>query len=181
MWNIVYSSHSFFASSDVSRRCVYSSSSSSSSLLKNPEKKKVKETSPQVAKANLGGPDLQLLKEKIILILLYLLHGSLPSSQWLFQDLLLFWKLVLRLLRHFFCFVTLRMVSKVPFFFIPALIGIVKLASVTIAFFLLLRVPWRLFRWLLGHGVNLWFFRVFVRISVLQIMCIPVGSIHFGG
>ena len=36
-----------------------------SSLLKNLEKKEAKETGPQVAKANLCGPDSQLLKDKI--------------------------------------------------------------------------------------------------------------------
>ena len=38
-----------------------------------------------------------------------------------------------------------------------------------------------LFRWLLGHVVNLWFFRFFVQIPVLQITCIPVGSFHRSG
>ena len=63
-------------------------------------------------------------------------------------------------------FVTLLVAFKALLVFIPALIGIVKLASTTKTFsscIWLLRIPWwqfRFLRWVLGHAVNLLFFRV---------------------
>ena len=81
----------------------------------------------------------------------------------------------LRLLRHLFALLPFYGIYS-TLFFIPALIGIMKLASTTIAFFWLPRVPWRLFlfRCLLGQAVNLWFFRLSVRVPVPQITCIAV-------